>query len=286
MLIYIDIERICVICKLAYIKLMLTLDSIRDIQIYQSKNGYRFSVDALLLFSFINLPRVKKIADLGSGSGIIGILLAKKYPHAEVILIELQKSLARLAEKNVVLNNLDDRVKVVIADVKEFGVKSLELSKTESRVKSPAINQTLNSKINSELITPNSFDLIVSNPPFRKVKTGRLSIGDEKAMARHEIMVSLSDIVKSASSLLRHQGRFCAIHIPERLAEIIDIMRGNALQPKRLRFVHSHISSDAKMVLVEAVKGGRPGLKIESPLVVYNEDGSFTDEMKEIYSRY
>ncbi|MDA8339276.1 MAG: methyltransferase [Nitrospiraceae bacterium] len=126
---------------------MLTLDTIRDIQIYQNKNGYRFSVDALLLFSFINLPRVKKIADLGAGSGIIGILLAKKYPDAKITLIELQKSLARLAEKNVVLNNLDERVKVVIADVKEFGVKSLELSKTESRVKSPAINQTLNSKL-------------------------------------------------------------------------------------------------------------------------------------------
>jgi tRNA1Val (adenine37-N6)-methyltransferase len=109
---------------------MLTLDSIKDFQIYQSKNGYRFSVDALLLFSFINFPRVKKIADLGAGSGIIGLLLARKYPDAEVTLIELQKSLARLAEKNIALNKLEDRVKVIRADLKE-------LSKTRPFAHSP-----------------------------------------------------------------------------------------------------------------------------------------------------
>lgn len=236
---------------------MLTLDSIRDIQIYQNKNGYRFSVDALLLFSFINLPRVKKIADLGAGSGIIGILLAKKYPHAEVTLIELQKSLAKLADKNVVLNNLDDRVKVVMADIKTH---------------------------NSKLITPDSYDLVVSNPPFRKVKTGRLSIGDEKAIARHEIKLSIKDLVKAGSTLLKHHGRLCIIHLPERLTEIIEAMRENNLEPKLLRFIHSNISTEAKMVLIEAVKGGRPGLKTEKPFFIYNEDGSYTDEMRDIYN--
>jgi tRNA1Val (adenine37-N6)-methyltransferase len=242
---------------------MLTLDSIRDIQIYQNKNGYRFSVDALLLFSFINLPRVKKIADLGAGSGIIGILLAKKYSHAEVILIELQKGLARLAEKNVVLNKLEERVKVIRADLKE-------LSKTRLFTHLPILSFT-------------DFDLVVSNPPFRKVKTGRLSIGDEKAIARHEIKLSIKDLVKVGFTLLKHHGRLCIIHLPERLIEIIDTMKENNLEPKRMRFIHSNISTEAKMVLIEAVKGGRPGLKIEKPFFIYNEDGSYMDEMRDIY---
>lgn len=253
---------------------MLTLDSIRDIRIYQNKNGYRFSVDALLLFSFINLPRVKKIADLGAGSGIIGILLAKKYQDAEVALIELQKSLARLAEKNIVLNNLDDRVKVIKANLKEFGVKSLELKNS---------NFSELQTHNSELITPNSFDLVISNPPFRKVKTGRLSIGDEKAIARHEIKLSLKDMVTAGSTLLKHHGRLCIIHLPERLTEIMDAMKENNLEPKRLRFIYSNVSTEAKMVLIESVKGGRTGLKTEKPFLIYNEDGSYTDEMRDIY---
>jgi tRNA1Val (adenine37-N6)-methyltransferase len=239
---------------------MLTLDSIRDIQIYQNKNGYRFSVDALLLFSFINLPRVKKIADLGAGSGIIGILLAKKYPLAEVTLIELQKSLARLAEKNVVLNNLDDRVKVVMADITSLSQQSI----------TPTLQYP-------------AFDLVVSNPPFRKVKTGRLSIGDEKAIARHEIKLSLKDMVKAGSTLLKHHGRLCIIHLPDRLTEIIDAVKENNLETKRLRFIHSNISTEAKMVLIEAVKGGKAGLKTEKPFFIYNEDGSYTDEMRDIY---
>lgn len=240
---------------------MLTLDSIRDIRIYQNKNGYRFSVDALLIFSFINLPRVKKIADLGAGSGIIGILLAKKYPDAEVALIELQKSLARLAEKNIVLNNLDDRVKVVMADITSLSQHS-----------------------NTPTLQHSAFDLVVSNPPFRKVKTGRLSIGGEKAIARHEIKLSIKDLVKAGSSLLKHHGRLCIIHLPERLTEIMDVMKENNLETKRLRFIHSSVSTEAKMVLIEAVKGGHPGLKTERPFFIYNEDGSYTDEMRNIYN--
>jgi len=238
---------------------MLTLDSIKDIKVYQNKDGYRFSVDALLLYSFVNLPRVKNIADLGAGSGIIGILLAKKYYSSEVVLIEMQHSLAGLAEKNVTLNSLSDRVKVITADVKMFKDK------------------------NSKIITPNSFDLVVSNPPFRRVKTGLLSIGDEKAIARHEIKLSLEDLAESGSRLLKHHGRLCIIHLPERLTDIIYAMRNNNLEPKRLRFIHSNISSEAKMVLIEVVKGGRHGLKTEKPLLIYNEDGSYTDEMRGIY---
>lgn len=244
---------------------MLTLDFIRDVHIYQSKTGYRFSVDALLLYSFINLQRAKKIADLGAGSGIIGLLLAKKYPDSEVTLIELQKSLVKLAEKNTALNELEDRVHIINYDLKEL---------------------THNSSLVTHASAPpvgNCFDLVVSNPPFRRTRTGLVSNSDERAIARHEIKLSLQDLFNSASLLLKHHGRFCLIHLPERLAEIIRVMKGHSLEPKRLRSVHSSISTEAKMVLIEAVKGARSGMKIESPLVLYNEDGSYTKELEELY---
>jgi tRNA1Val (adenine37-N6)-methyltransferase len=238
---------------------MITLDSIRDIQLYQNKDGYRFSVDALLLFSFVNLKRVKKIADMGAGSGIIGLLLAKKYPAAQVTLIELQESLARLAEKNVSLNSLDNRIKVILHDIRKL-------------------------THNSSPVTHHAYDIVVSNPPFRKIKTGLLSVGDEKAIARHEIKLSLQDLIGAGSSLLKHHGRFCIIHLPERVNHIMHIMGDHSLEPKRMRFVHSNLYSDAKMVLIEAVKEGRAGLKIEKPMFIYNEDGSYTEEMKNIYN--
>jgi tRNA1Val (adenine37-N6)-methyltransferase len=251
---------------------MLTLDYIRDIQIYQNKNGYRFSVDALLLYSFVNLQRVKKVADLGAGSGIIGLLLARKYPSASIMLIELQKSLAVLAKKNIGLNRLKERVSITNTDIKHLYA---ELEKSY-------VSRSQTGRYKSEIL-PESFDLVVSNPPFRKPKTGLLSAGDERAIARHELKLPLHDLIRTSSLLLKHHGRLCIIHLPERLAEIITVMNHYEMEPKRLRFVHSKISSGAKMVLIEAVKGGRTGLKIERPLFIYNEDGSYTDEMKEAY---
>jgi tRNA1Val (adenine37-N6)-methyltransferase len=236
-----------------------TLDSIKDIRLYQNKNGYRFSVDALLLFSFIKLQRVQRIADIGAGSGIIGILLAKKYLGAHVVLIEMQKSLAALAEENIAANSLNERVAVIRCDARKI-----------SRC--------------PEHLPPHSFDLVVSNPPFRKVKTGRLSASDERSIARHEIKLTLKDLVGSAALLLKHHGRFSVIHLPERLPELIGILRTCSLEPKRLRFVHSTGSSEAKMVLVEAVMGARTGLKTDPPLFIYKDNGSYTDEMQAIYA--
>jgi tRNA1Val (adenine37-N6)-methyltransferase len=233
-----------------------TLDSIRDIQIYQSKTGYRFSVDSLLLYNFVTLKRAESIADLGAGSGIVGILLAKKYHDAHVTLFEIQQSLVKLAEKNIVLNNLEDRIKVMKYDLREISVLSL---------------------------TAYSYDLIVSNPPFRKTQSGRINIGEERAIARHEIKLKLDELIDAASALLRVKGRFCIIYHPVRLSELMTILKKREIEPKRLRFVHSHMLSDAKVVLLEAVKGGRTGLKVEKPLYIYKKDGSYTDELKEIY---
>jgi tRNA1Val (adenine37-N6)-methyltransferase len=236
---------------------MLTLDSIRDIRVYQNKEGYRFSVDSLLLFSFVNLPRATTIADLGAGSGIIGILLARKYPGARVTLIELQGGLVRVARKNVELNDLADRVRVLQSDIRLMA--------------------------SAGPLHQEKFDLIVSNPPFRRPRTGLISLSDERALARHELALPLEELVRTASQLLKHHGRFCLVHLPERLFDVSGCMRRHTLEPKRVRFVHSTSSTEAKMVLIEAVKGGRPGAKVEAPLVVYNDDGSPTPEMRQIY---
>jgi tRNA1Val (adenine37-N6)-methyltransferase len=234
----------------------VTFDSIRDILLYQSKKGYRFSVDSLLLYDFVNLKEVPSIADLGAGSGIVGILLAKKYPRAFVDLFELQDSLFRLAEKNVLLNNIGDRVKVIHCDLRNL----------------PVLAGTFR-----------SYDLVVANPPYRKLKSGLLNIEEEKAIARHEIKLSLHEFIDATASLLRTKGRLCLIYHPSRLSELIDALRKKDIEPKRLRFVHSTLSSEAKIFLLEAVKGGRTGLKVDNPLYLYNQDGSYTAEMENIY---
>lgn len=260
---------------------MITHDFIRDIHINQNRHGYRFSVDALLLASFVKLQRLRKIADIGAGSGIIGLLLARQYRNAEVTLIELQEGLAKRARENVALNGLDSRVRVVRADVRDISSRISEVyclrSVTGKKVCTPSDDSGYEAMMDS-------FDLVVSNPPFRKTKTGLLSLGDERLVARHEIKLPLSDLIRAASLILRHHGRFCMIHLPERMADIVRAMSGNAMEPKRLRFVHSNPASEAKMILVEAVKGGRPGIKTERPLFIYNEDGGHTDEMKQMYA--
>jgi tRNA1Val (adenine37-N6)-methyltransferase len=232
-----------------------TLDSIRDIKIIQKKRGYRFSVDALLLFSFVVIPRCTKIADLGAGSGIISVLLSKRYPESKVYAVELQKDLAGLAIKNVALNGREDRVKVITEDIKKL----------------------------PEVFKEKYFDLIVSNPPFRRPKTGLLSPEEEKAIARHEIKITIDDILRVAGLILKDKGRLDLIYHPVRLVELFTRMKKYQLEPKRLRFVHSSKGAEAKMVLVEGVKGGRGGLKVDKPLYIYDRIGGYSEEMNEIY---
>ena len=234
-----------------------SLDGIRDVKVYQNINGYRFSVDAVLLYSFVNMKYAGSIADLGTGSGIIGLLLARKYSAAKVLLVELQKSLFALAAKNIVLNGLEDRVDVVLSDIKEMKEKA----------------------------PPLSYDLVVSNPPFRKPTSGRISVGEEKAVARHELRLTLSDLTETASYLLKPRGRFCMIFHPERLSEAIDTLRRNSLEPKRLRFVHNDPDAVSKIVLIESAKGGRAGIRVEKPLFIYDKNGRYTAEVNEMYGR-
>ncbi len=247
---------------------VLTLDTIRDIKIYQKKSGYRFSIDALLLYDFVNLIHARNIADLGAGTGIIGILLAKRYKNSRVYLVELQSSMVELCKKNVEINGLNERIEVLEMDIRELAHKGINL-----------MHRYLGHHIPY-------FDLIVSNPPFRRPRTGKISPTDERAIARHEIALTLSELLKCAARILKNGGRFFLIHHPERIAELINEMKRHSLEPKRMRFVHSRLDERAKMVLVEGVKNGRQGIHIESPLFIYNEDGTYTDEVKRIYGNF
>lgn len=234
-----------------------TLDSIRDIKIIQAKDGYRFSIDAVLLENFISAKRLQKGVELGTGSGIISILLASRLKGPKIIAVEVQKPLAERARRNVSLNNLDDRIEIIANDMR-------------------ALKKTF---------PANTFDFVFSNPPFRKTKTGRLSKYEERAVARHEIEITLPDLIKTAAYLLKHAGRFYLIYHPFRLAEMIEMLRKSKLEPKRMRFVHSKEGDEAKMVLIEAVKGSGTWLKIDPPLYLYDHGSEYTDEMKGILNK-
>ncbi|MBI4683275.1 MAG: tRNA1(Val) (adenine(37)-N6)-methyltransferase [Nitrospirae bacterium] len=229
-----------------------TLDSIRDIKIFQARDGYRFSIDAVLLENFISAKRLQKGVELGAGSGVISILLAARLKGPKIIAVEVQKPLAERARRNVGLNNLDDRIEIIVNDMRAL----------------------------KKMFPANSFDFVFSNPPFRKTKTGRLSKYEERAVARHEIEITLPDLIKTASYLLKHSGRFYLIYHPFRLAELVEMLRKSRLEPKRMRFVHSKQGDEAKMVLIEAVKGSGTWLKIDPPLYLYEKGSDYTAELK------
>ncbi len=240
----------------------LTLDSISSIKLYQHKRGYRFSLDAVLLANFVKLPVTSKwVTDLGAGTGVIGLLIAKKYPRTGVKLVEIQKKLFELCKKNISLNALHNRVMAIEADIRKITTgKYHELQ-------------------------PGSMDAIVANPPFRKPGTGKTSPYNERALARHEIMLTLDSLLDTSSYLLKNRGRFFVIYHPFRLSELISKMGSRALEPKRMRFVHPDKLKEANMVMIEAVKGGGTELKIEQPLFVYNDRGEYTEEVKRILSQ-
>jgi tRNA1Val (adenine37-N6)-methyltransferase len=234
-----------------------TLDSIKDITLFQAKKGYRFSIDAILLENFIALKQRDKGIELGTGSGVISILLAKRLRTVRITAVEIQKSMADRAKRNVKLNGLDERVEVLKEDI----------------------------KLLKDMYPTNTFDFVLSNPPFREPATGRMSLDDERAVARHEIDISLPDLIDSASYLLKHSGRFYLIYHPFRLVELIELLRKKRLEPKRMRFVHSRPGEEAKMVLIEAMKGSGKWLKVDPPLCIHEKGSKYTKEMNRVLGR-
>ncbi len=238
----------------------LSLDSICGVRLYQRIEGYRFSLDSVLLAGFAGCSRgVRRLVDLGAGSGVVGLVLAMRYPWTEVLLVEIQEGLSALAQRNVELNQLRQRVQVLRADI-----------------------SSLLHDNHPDLME--GFDAVLSNPPFRKPGTGRISPYGERAIARHEIRLTLTDLVSTSSALLKNRGRFFMVYHPCRFSEVINTMKGFFLEPKRVRFVHPDKNSGAAIVLIEAVKGGGVDLKVEKPLFIYEREGLYTEEMASFYS--
>ncbi len=226
----------------------------KGLKIIQNTDGFCFGVDSVLLTEFAkDMKKNKTIVDLGTGTGIIGILLSKKVEASKVIGIEIQKDVAEMASRSVELNNLQNTMQILNEDV-----KNLSLEK-------------------------NSFDYVVTNPPYKKVGTGIINKEDKQIISRHETTVNLDEWIKVASNLLKDNGAIYMVHRPERLNEIIENLRKYRLEPKRIRFVYPKISKDANLVLIKAVKYANSFLKVEKPLIIYNEDGSYTDEILKIY---
>ncbi len=237
----------------------ITLDGISDLKIFQNKGGYRFSIDSPILAHFPELSRkVMHMADLGAGSGVVGLILARRFPWLRVYLVEIQKGLADLAKKNVSINGLDDRVCVIEADIRTLGAGR------------------------STPLKPGSMDAVVTNPPYRPPDTGRLSRGDERAVARHEIKIDLEGVIAASRRILKNGGRFFVVYDPARMSDLVYFMKEAGIEPKRLCFVHSVEGRPAEMVLVEGIKSGGVELRVEPPLYIYDKKGGYTERVRKM----
>ena len=224
------------------------------LKIRQKKEGYRFSIDALLLSHFAE-PRPKdRVIDLGTGCGVIPLILIFKRKAETVIGVEVQPSLAVLARQNVSLNRFSSKIEIWEKNFKE-------LVKQSDR---------------------GTFDLVLSNPPYRKVGSGRVNPLEEKALARHEILATLEDLLRTGHHLLKNKGRLCLIYPATRTADVFQLLRHFHLEPKRVQFVHSHPQDEASLLMVDALKEGKTQIKVLPPFVLYKSGGQYTPQAEDL----
>ena len=207
------------------------------LKLIQSKDGYRFSIDAILLAEFVTIRQGDVVVDLGTGCGVIPLILLLTKRVGYAFALEIQEELAGQAARNALLNGFNDKMRVVMGDIK------------------------------NPPIAKESADVVICNPPYRQVKSGRINPDPRRAIARHEIMASIDDILRAAKGVLRKKGRLALIYSSVRLADMLVRMRRFNLEPKKIQIIYPDLNSGAKLVLVEAILGGRPGLKISPPIV-------------------
>jgi tRNA1Val (adenine37-N6)-methyltransferase len=221
----------------------------------QDTGGYRFSLDAFLLADFVAPTAAGPLLDLGTGCGVVALFLARRFPRRRIVGVELQGSLAALARHNAVHNGCAPQVEVLQADV----------------------------RCAHNLFTAGAFGTVVCNPPYRIAGSGRLNPNPAKAMARHELTLTLAQLVQACQHVLTHRGLLVLVYHPSRLAELCARLTAAQLRPRRLRLVHSTPQAPASLVLVEAVRGGKAALTVLPPLYVYASRGCYTAEMQAIF---
>ena len=224
-------------------------------RIIQKKKGFCFGMDAVLLSGFAQVKEGEVAVDLGTGTGIIPILLEAKTKGKHFTGLEIQEEVTEMAGRSVRLNQLENRVDIVRGDIKEA----------------------------SRLFGKASFDVVTSNPPYMNDNHGLKNPDLPKAIARHEVFCTLDDVCREASLLLKSGGRFYMVHRPHRLVEIITALKTYKLEPKRMKLVHPFADKEANMVLIEAVRGGKSMMKVEAPIIVYKEPGVYTQEIYDVY---
>ena len=231
------------------------------------RNGYRliqnpevfcFGIDAILLAHFARVSNHKqKILDIGTGTGIIPIVMHAIYQKGHYTGIDIQEQMIEMANRSVMLNEIEADVQMKTVDIKEY----------------------------KEHFNSGEFDIITCNPPYMKGDCGLKNEHPSKTIARHEVACTLEDIISAASYMLKYGGKMCMIHRPHRLVDILATMRQYKIEPKVMRMIYPKQGKEPTMVLVEGVKNGRPELRVQAPLIVYNEDGTYTDEINEIYGK-
>lgn len=223
--------------------------------IIQDPKRFCFGMDAVLLSGFARAKKGERVLDLGTGTGIIPILMEAKTGAEDFTAIEIQEESADMARRSVLYNHLEEKIKVVTGDIKDA----------------------------SKIFGASSFDIITTNPPYMIGDHGLSSASEPKAIARHEVLCTLEDILRESAKLLTPGGRFYMVHRPFRLAEIFSKMVEYKIEPKRMKLVYPYVDKEPNMVLIEGLRGGKSRLTVEKPLIVYKEAGVYTDEIYDIY---
>ena len=226
----------------------------KDLSIYQNSDYFSFSLDSIILANYSNIRlRDKKIVDFCTGNAVVPLILSKR-TKSKIYGVEIQEKVFELAKKSVEYNNLEEQIILINQDVVDFAKENI-----------------------------NKFDLVLCNPPYFKVdKKSVVNESQEKRIARHEVMIDLEKLCDSAKKVLKDNGNFYLVHRSERLMEILELLRKNKLEPKKIKFIHESINKESTLVIIESQKCGKVGLKIEEPLILYNLDKSETEEYKKL----
>ena len=227
----------------------------KNYKIIQNPDGFCFGMDAVLLSGYAKVKKGQRVLDLGTGTGIIPILLEAKTEASHLTGLEIQEKSADMARRSVEYNGIGDSVDIVQGDIKEA----------------------------CTIFKKGSFDVVTSNPPYMTQNHGLTNPESHKAIARHELLCTLEDVVSAAAGLLKTGGRFYMVHRPQRLDEIFGVIKRYGMEPKRMRLVYPFIDKEANMVLIESIKGAKPMLKVEKPLVIYAGQGVYTKEVHDLY---
>lgn len=230
---------------------------IKGLKIIQDTQGFCFGIDAVLLSSFAKVKTDENVIDLGTGTGIIPLLLSAKTKAKIIYGIDIQEEVVQMANRSIILNNLGEKIKIINQDLKKAW-KTLGAGK---------------------------WDVVVSNPPYMINNSGLINKENKKAISRHEINCTMKDLIECANKLLKVGGRIYLVHRPERLSDIFFYMREYKLEPKTLRFVHPNWKKAANIILIEGIRNAKPGLKMLPSLYVYDEEGKYTQEINRIYGR-